>query len=147
MSYSFLCMAWYKKCVVVINIISKLLLTTRRVLVVFQICTAAVSAILKLQKRKHKTVEFDPYEHSGCARPTESERLHPGERPDNHWLLYSKRAVPCSEGDWNKFVFIDKTHWGYYSWPRFEINIGLLDTHMYLFYFLALMALIMLMCC
>jgi proteasome activator subunit 4 len=77
-----------------------------------------VSAILKLQKRKHKTVEYDPYEHSGCPKPAQSDNIRPGDRPDNQWLLYNSKLIPKTEEDWNKVFFVEKTHWGYYTWPK-----------------------------
>ena len=84
-------------------------------MVCVQICTAAVSAILKTQKRQHKKVEYDPYEMSGLCR---TENIQPGDRPDNDWLLYKMERLPHNEQEWNKCVFVEKTHWGYYTWPR-----------------------------
>ncbi len=33
-------------------------------------------------------------------------------------LHYVKENLPRSEEDWNKCQFVDKTHWGYYTWPQ-----------------------------
>lgn len=41
-----------------------------------------------------------------------------GDRQDNQWLQYNSRSLPCTQQDWEGCVFVDKTHWGYYSWPR-----------------------------
>lgn len=85
---------------------------------VFQICILAVTGILKQQKRTQKKVEFDPYELTGSLRPTDPSDCQPGDRPDNECLLYKKASLPKSEDDWKTFVFVDKTHWGYYTWPQ-----------------------------
>ena len=34
-------------------------------------------------------------------------------------LLYNANNLPRTEQEWNAFTFIDKTHWGYYAWPRY----------------------------
>ena len=33
-------------------------------------------------------------------------------------LQYSSAVVPKTKSEWESFVFIDKTHWGYYTWPK-----------------------------
>lgn len=33
-------------------------------------------------------------------------------------LHYVRESLPKSEEDWNKCQFVDKTHWGYYTWPQ-----------------------------
>ena len=45
-------------------------------------------------------------------------QMQPGDRHDNLWLQYRQKNVPSSPAAWNKFVFIEKTHIGYYTWPR-----------------------------
>ena len=44
--------------------------------------------------------------------------FRPGSREDNLWLDYSMAAVPSSAEDWQKTTFVDKTHWGFYCWPK-----------------------------
>uniref|UniRef100_A0A8C1XAY8 Proteasome activator subunit 4a n=1 Tax=Cyprinus carpio TaxID=7962 RepID=A0A8C1XAY8_CYPCA len=41
-----------------------------------------------------------------------------GDRPDNQWLQYDSNRLPRSQQDWNECCFIEKTHWGYSTWPR-----------------------------
>ena len=77
-----------------------------------------MSAILKQQKRAHVTMEIDPYEISGCARPSGSHDIHPGDRRDNMWHHYNGEDKPDTQEKWDKCVMIEKTHWGYYSWPK-----------------------------
>ena len=33
-------------------------------------------------------------------------------------LIYDKEGVPKTAAEWDKFPFVNKTHWGYYSWPK-----------------------------
>jgi len=78
----------------------------------------AVIGILKQQKRTKNKVEFDPYELTGSLRPTDLDSVQPGDRADNEWMLYRKESLPKNEEEWNLFTFVEKTHWGYYTWPR-----------------------------
>lgn len=45
-----------------------------------------------------------------------------GDRPDNQWLQYDSSCLPRTQQDWDQCVFVEKTHWGYYCWPRFIHN-------------------------
>jgi len=38
-------------------------------------------------------------------------------------LLYDPDHLPRTELEWNTFTFIDKTHWGYYAWPKYANSI------------------------
>ncbi|VDI21300.1 proteasome activator subunit 4 [Mytilus galloprovincialis] len=81
-----------------------------------KLTTAAVSALLKQQKRKHKKVVIDPHKISGTERPTT--KFCPGDRKDNKWILYNSDDLPTTKEKYDKLIFIEKTHWGYYSWPK-----------------------------
>ena len=81
-----------------------------------KLATAAVSAILKQQKRKHKTVVIDPYKISGTEHL--STQFSPGDRKDNSWILYNSQDLPTTKEKYDKMIFIEKTHWGYYCWPK-----------------------------
>lgn len=52
-------------------------------------------------------------------------------------LCYNSDKLPLTEDQWNNFVFIDKTHWGYYCWPKY----GALYNIMYVEYYLHVMCL------
>lgn len=41
-----------------------------------------------------------------------------GDREENKWLQYDSNNLPHTQQDWDNCVFVEKTHWGYYSWPR-----------------------------
>ena len=78
-----------------------------------------MTGILRQQKRTQKKVEFDPYKLTGSERPLDpNNEARPGDRPDNEFLMYKKELLPSNEQEWKKFTFVEKTHWGYYTWPR-----------------------------
>uniref|UniRef100_A0A8C1PZP3 Proteasome activator subunit 4a n=1 Tax=Cyprinus carpio TaxID=7962 RepID=A0A8C1PZP3_CYPCA len=85
---------------------------------------SAVSGILKQLKRPHKKVAVNPYDISELKSSLQSCRgkalssLLVGDRPDNQWLQYDSNRLPRSQQDWNECCFIEKTHWGYSTWPR-----------------------------
>uniref|UniRef100_A0A8C7ZN05 Proteasome activator complex subunit 4 n=1 Tax=Oryzias sinensis TaxID=183150 RepID=A0A8C7ZN05_9TELE len=41
-----------------------------------------------------------------------------GDREANRWLQYDSNNLPLSQEQWDSLQFVEKTHWGYYSWPR-----------------------------
>uniref|UniRef100_A0A9J7YHM4 Proteasome activator subunit 4 n=1 Tax=Cyprinus carpio carpio TaxID=630221 RepID=A0A9J7YHM4_CYPCA len=61
-------------------------------------------------------VIFLPVLHVGRGKALSS--LLVGDRPDNQWLQYDSNRLPRSQQDWNECCFIEKTHWGYSTWPR-----------------------------
>lgn len=77
-----------------------------------------MQSILQQQKRKHLMMEIDPYVVSNCAKPKSDNDIIPGERPDNHWILYDDSDVLINEKTYNETIFVEKTHWGYYAWPK-----------------------------
>ena len=76
---------------------------------------SAVAGILKQLKRTHKKLTINPYEISGCPKPT---KILAGDRPDNHWLHYDSKNIPRTKKEWESSCFVEKTHWGYYNWPK-----------------------------
>lgn len=46
-----------------------------------------------------------------------------GDRLDNKWLQYNASSLPRTQKDWDGCAFVEKTHWGYYSWPRFSFYV------------------------
>uniref|UniRef100_A0A672JBT1 Proteasome activator subunit 4a n=1 Tax=Salarias fasciatus TaxID=181472 RepID=A0A672JBT1_SALFA len=80
-------------------------------LYVRKVAISAVAGIMKQIKRQHKKVPVSPSElckHGIVA----------GDRPDNQWLQYNSSNLPRTQQDWDHCVFVEKTHWGYYCWPR-----------------------------
>lgn len=49
----------------------------------------------------------------------EPKELVAGDRPGNSWLQYHADSLPCTQEDWDNFRFVEKTHWGYYCWPKY----------------------------
>uniref|UniRef100_A0A672JGF3 Proteasome activator subunit 4b n=1 Tax=Salarias fasciatus TaxID=181472 RepID=A0A672JGF3_SALFA len=41
-----------------------------------------------------------------------------GDHEGNCWLQYDSNNLPLTEEQWDSQHFVEKTHWGYYSWPR-----------------------------
>lgn len=72
----------------------------------YQICLAAVSGILKAQKRKHKQLDNDPLQFPTTNGSTK------------RWHIYDSKTLPDTLEKWNATTFIEKTHWGYFSWPK-----------------------------
>ncbi|XP_036402211.1 proteasome activator complex subunit 4A [Megalops cyprinoides] len=84
-------------------------------LIVRKVAISSVAGILKQLKRPHKKVPVSPSDISGMSEP---EGVVAGDRPDNRWLQYDSSSLPRSQQEWECCRFVEKTHWGYYSWPR-----------------------------
>ncbi|XP_032233646.1 proteasome activator complex subunit 4 isoform X2 [Nematostella vectensis] len=82
-----------------------------------KVAISAVGALLKQQKRPHLKVPVNPYAVANVPEPTTT-LVQPGDRPDNLWLQYSSEQIPSTQELWDQCTFIDKTHWGYYTWPK-----------------------------
>uniref|UniRef100_A0A3Q3N6V1 Proteasome activator subunit 4a n=1 Tax=Mastacembelus armatus TaxID=205130 RepID=A0A3Q3N6V1_9TELE len=74
-------------------------------LYVRKVAISAVAGIMKQIKRPHKKIP-------------ELSAIVAGDRPDNQWLQYDSSSLPRTQQDWDRCVFVEKTHWGYYCWPR-----------------------------
>uniref|UniRef100_A0A8C9XJ56 Proteasome activator subunit 4 n=1 Tax=Sander lucioperca TaxID=283035 RepID=A0A8C9XJ56_SANLU len=77
-------------------------------LYVRKVAISAVAGIMKQIKRPHKKVPVSPSDGVVAA----------GDRLDNQWLQYNSSSLPRTQQDWDSCVFVEKTHWGYYCWPR-----------------------------
>uniref|UniRef100_A0A8C4GY46 Proteasome activator complex subunit 4 n=1 Tax=Dicentrarchus labrax TaxID=13489 RepID=A0A8C4GY46_DICLA len=84
-------------------------------LYVRKVAISAVAGIMKQIKRPHKKVPASPSELCGGKELSD---MVAGDRQDNQWLQYNNSSLPRSQKDWDGCVFVEKTHWGYYSWPR-----------------------------
>ncbi|XP_041866071.1 proteasome activator complex subunit 4A isoform X1 [Melanotaenia boesemani] len=84
-------------------------------LYVRKVAISAVAGIMKQIKRPHKKVPVSPSELCGVIEPS---RTVAGDRADNQWLQYNSSNLPHTQQSWDHCVFIEKTHWGYYCWPR-----------------------------
>uniref|UniRef100_A0A3Q3VQG8 Proteasome activator subunit 4 n=1 Tax=Mola mola TaxID=94237 RepID=A0A3Q3VQG8_MOLML len=79
-------------------------------LYVRKVAISAVAGIMKQIKRPHTKIPV-----SGMKELSD---IVAGDRQDNRWLQYNTSSLPRSQQDWDGCVFVEKTHWGYYSWPR-----------------------------
>ncbi|KAL7869287.1 hypothetical protein AOLI_G00132750 [Acnodon oligacanthus] len=84
-------------------------------LIVRKVAISAVAGILKQLKRPRVKVAITPNDISGVV---EQEDLVAGDRPGNSWLQYHADSLPRTQQDWDIFRFVEKTHWGYYCWPK-----------------------------
>ncbi|KAL3050189.1 hypothetical protein OYC64_012265 [Pagothenia borchgrevinki] len=84
-------------------------------LYVRKVAISAVAGIMKQIKRPHKKVPISPSELCGGKELSGNVA---GDRQDNKWLQYDSSSLPRTQKDWDACVFVEKTHWGYYSWPR-----------------------------
>uniref|UniRef100_A0A8C9ZB62 Uncharacterized protein n=1 Tax=Sander lucioperca TaxID=283035 RepID=A0A8C9ZB62_SANLU len=80
-----------------------------------KVAISAVAGILKQLKRPRKKVAVKPSDISGIEDP---EGVCVGDREGNRWLQYDSNNLPLSEEQWDSQPYVEKTHWGYYSWPR-----------------------------
>uniref|UniRef100_W5L008 Proteasome activator subunit 4b n=1 Tax=Astyanax mexicanus TaxID=7994 RepID=W5L008_ASTMX len=79
-------------------------------LIVRKVAISAVAGILKQLKRPRKKMAIIPGD--------EVEGLVAGDRPGNNWLQYHADTLPRTDQDWDNYRFVEKTHWGYYCWPK-----------------------------
>uniref|UniRef100_A0A8C8M8K3 Uncharacterized protein n=1 Tax=Oncorhynchus tshawytscha TaxID=74940 RepID=A0A8C8M8K3_ONCTS len=84
-------------------------------LLVRKLAISAVAGIMKQLKRPHKKVPVSPNELCDLKEPA---GMIAGDRPDNQWLQYNSSSLPRTQQDWEGCTFVEKTHWGYYSWPQ-----------------------------
>ncbi|XP_018548726.1 proteasome activator complex subunit 4A isoform X1 [Lates calcarifer] len=84
-------------------------------LYVRKVAISAVAGIMKQIKRPHKKVPVSPSE---LCNVKELNGIKAGDRQDNRWLQYNSSSLPRTQQDWDQCVFVEKTHWGYYCWPR-----------------------------
>lgn len=93
-------------------------------ILVRNVAISAVGGILKQLKKPNKKVAVNPYDISELKSSLCSSDgktlgcVLAGDRSDNRWLQYDSSRLPRSQQDWNECCFIEKTHWGYSTWPR-----------------------------
>ena len=83
-----------------------------------QAATTGLLGLLYQYKPEFEKVSLD-YSKFGIT-PTKEVLLSllPGDnRDDNKWLQYEEAKEFKSQAELNECVFIDKTHWGYQTWP------------------------------
>lgn len=72
--------------------------------------------IMIQNKPKFQKIEIDPHKYSNCL--AENERMYPGIREDNKWLLYNSKMLPKSVEAWEESRFVHDQFTGYYNWPK-----------------------------
>uniref|UniRef100_A0A8C4HXU1 Proteasome activator complex subunit 4 n=1 Tax=Dicentrarchus labrax TaxID=13489 RepID=A0A8C4HXU1_DICLA len=79
-----------------------------------KVAISAMAGVLKQLKRPRKKVAVKPSDISGI----EDLEGVCGDREGNRWLQYDSNNLPLSEEQWDTQLYVEKTHWGYYTWPR-----------------------------
>jgi proteasome activator subunit 4 len=90
--------------------------------------------LFKMIKFKKQVNSYDILklikEKSGENLQDSISQICPGYRSDNKWHLYNPNFINPNEKDsntdqqtWNDAKFLDKSYWGYYSWPTSKIDI------------------------
>lgn len=64
-------------------------------------------------KPKFKKIPIDPFSYS--SKP---EKIIPGIRSDNKWLLYNSKTIPKDRVEWDKPRYIRDQYTGFYAWPK-----------------------------
>ncbi|KAM4624596.1 proteasome activator complex subunit 4B [Polymixia lowei] len=80
-----------------------------------KVAISAVAGVLRQQKRPKEKVTVTPSDISGVEDPV---CVCIGDREGNRWLQYDSNNLPLSQEQWDSQHFVEKTHWGYYTWPR-----------------------------
>jgi hypothetical protein len=81
-----------------------------------------VVALYRLQKPPRIYVEKSLEEilhNLGKTLPVISDKeLHPGDRDDNLWVTIDGYKPPETQIEWEETCFLDKSFYGYYTWPK-----------------------------
>lgn len=72
--------------------------------------------ILVQNKPKFKKIEIDPTKYAKTT--IRRDKVIPGIRDDNKWLLYNSETLPKSTEEWNETRFVHNQYTGYYVWPK-----------------------------
>lgn len=72
--------------------------------------------ILIQNKPKFKKIEIDPFKFSDSKFKTQ--KLNPGIREDNKWLLYDSQTAPRNSEAWEEPKYLHDHSLGFYAWPK-----------------------------
>ncbi|XP_022913061.1 proteasome activator complex subunit 4A-like [Onthophagus taurus] len=65
-------------------------------------------------KPKFLKTDLDPWSFA----KTKKNKVIPGIRTDNEWLLYNGKTLPKNEESWNELRYVHDPYTGFYSWPK-----------------------------
>lgn len=85
-------------------------------IVVRKISMKILVFILVQNKPKFAKVQIDPSQYSKVE--TKHDKIQPGIREDNKWLLFNSKTVPKLAKEWDETRFIHDQYTGYYVWPK-----------------------------
>lgn len=72
--------------------------------------------ILIQNKPRFKKIEISPYGFGSCKGG--QDKLNPGIREDNKWLLYDSKTIPKDAEAWEQSRFLHDHSTGFYAWPK-----------------------------
>lgn len=79
-----------------------------------KIALKVVLFIVMQNKPKFVKITIDPYQFGG----NKSDKITPGIRADNKWLLYNSKTLPMTKSEWDTSRYVHDQHIGFYSWPK-----------------------------
>lgn len=72
--------------------------------------------ILVQNKPKFKKIEIDPAKYA--KTDIQRDKVVPGIRQDNKWLLYDSKTIPKTAREWDEPRYVHNQCTGYYVWPK-----------------------------
>lgn len=81
-----------------------------------KVAVRVLTFILVQNKPKFKKIEIDPAKYANTE--IRSDRVSPGIRQDNKWLLYNSKTLPKSSEEWDEPRYLHNQYTGYYVWPK-----------------------------
>lgn len=82
-----------------------------------KIALRVVMFITIQNKPQFKKIVIDPFKFSNNVF-SNNNKLYPGVRSDNEWLLYNSTTVPKCSKEWDEPRFIHNQYVGHYAWPK-----------------------------
>lgn len=83
-------------------------------IIIRKIALRTVLFIVIQNKPKFIKITIDPYQFNGKVH----NKIIPGIRPDNKWLLYDSKTLPKNETEWDAPRYVHNQYIGFYSWPK-----------------------------
>lgn len=72
--------------------------------------------ILVQNKPKFQKITIDPANFT--PNQASNDKLIPGVREDNKWLLYNSKTLPKNQEEWDEPRYVHDQYTGFYVWPK-----------------------------
>lgn len=83
-------------------------------IVIRKIALRVMLFILLQNKPKFRKISVDPYQFNSKT----PDKIAPGIRSDNKWLLYDSKTSPRNEEEWDTPRYLHVSSIGFYAWPK-----------------------------